>query len=141
MRTRIMFAVAAATAVICPAAHGEEWISISKTSDDHATETFIDMSSIVVKDNIRTVRTKLVLLAPRNDNERRVAFALRRMSFDCKASLVQTGSSEMHYTDTESLGFIDVHRSWKPADDPLSKQILDIVCTFKNPRPDEAPTE
>lgn len=141
MRTRIVFLLSMIAALFSPATPADEWMSISKTSDSHATETFLDLASITVTDNIRTVRTKLVLLAPRNDNERRIAFALRRMSFDCKASLVQTGSSEMHYTDTESLGFIDVHRSWKPADDPLSKQILDIVCTFKNPRPDEAPTE
>jgi hypothetical protein len=133
MRTRIMFALAVTTALICPAAHAAEWLSLSKTSDDHATETFIDMSSVVLKDNIRTVRTKFVLLSPRNDNERRIAFGILRMSFDCKGSLAQAGSIEIHYTDTGRLGFIDTHRSWKPADEPLTQKLLGLVCALKNP--------
>jgi hypothetical protein len=128
MRTRIAFAIATVAALACSAARAEEWLSLSKTSDDHATETFIDMSSILLKDNIQTVRTKAVLLSPRNDNERRIAFAIQPMSFDCKASLVQVGSAEIHYTDTQQLGFIDTHKYWKPADDPLTKKMLDIVC-------------
>jgi hypothetical protein len=131
MRTRIVFAMALAAALVSPAALADEWMSISKTSDSHATETFLDPSSITVTDNIRTVRTKSVLLSPRNDNERRIAFALRPMSFDCKASLVQAGSVEIHYTDIERLGFIDVERSWKPAEDPLTKKMFDLVCAWE----------
>jgi hypothetical protein len=121
-------------ALACGAARAEEWLSLSKTSDDHATETFIDMSSIVLKDNIRTVQTKAVLLSPRNDNERRIAFALQPISFDCKASLVQVGSAEIHYTDTQQLGFIDTHKSWEHADDPLTKKMLNFVCAWKPTR-------
>jgi hypothetical protein len=120
-----------AMALACSDAQAEEWQSLSKSYDDHPTETFIDMSSIVLKDNIRTARTKAVLLSPRNDNERRIAFALQPMSFDCKASLVQVGSAEIHYTDTDGLGFIDTHKSWKSAEDPLTKKMFDFVCAWK----------
>jgi hypothetical protein len=112
-------------------ARAEEWLSLSKTSDEHPTEVFIDLSSITVTDNLRTVRRKAVLLSPRNENERRIAFAIQPMSFDCKASLVQAGSVEIHYTDTENLGFIDTHKSWEPVNDPLTQKLLSLVCAFK----------
>jgi hypothetical protein len=131
MRTRIVLAMALAATLVSPAAPADEWISISKTSDSHATETFLDLSSIPVTDNIRAVRTKSVLLSPRNDNERRIAFGLQPMAFDCRASLVQAGSVEIHYTGTERLGFIDTHKYWKPADDPLTKKMFDLVCEWK----------
>ena len=128
MRTRIVFAITMAAALLSPEAAAHEWRSISKTSDSHATETFIDLSSITAAGNIRTALKKSVLLSPQNDNERRIAFALQPMSFDCKTLLVQAGSIEIHYTDIKELGAIDTHKYWKPADDTLSKQMLDLVC-------------
>ena len=134
MRTRIVFILSVTAALVSPAAPADEWTSIYKTSDSRATETFLDLSSITVTDNIRTVRKKSVLLSPRNDNERRIAFALQPMSFDCRMSLVQAGSIEIHYADMKELGAIDTHRSWEPPDDPVTKKMLDLVCAYKDPR-------
>jgi hypothetical protein len=131
MRTRIVFFLSMSAALVCRTALAEDWLSFSKTSDSRATETFLDLPSITVADNIRTARMKSILLSPRNDNERRIAFAIQPMSFDCKALLVQAGSIEIHYTDTESLGFIDTHKSWKPADDPLTQKMFELVCAWK----------
>jgi hypothetical protein len=133
MRTRTVFAITMAAILANHAALAGDWLSLTKTSDDHPTEIFIDVSSIALNNNIRTVRTKAVLLLPQGDDERRVAFGIQPMSFDCKVSLVQAGSIEIHYTDTERLGFIDTHKSWKPADDPLTQKLLRLVCTFKHP--------
>jgi hypothetical protein len=141
MRTRIVFAMAFAAALVCSTAHAEEWVSLSKTSCDRPTEIFIDMSSIEQKNNIRTAHMKYVSLLPRrgdNQSSDRVAFGIQPMSFDCEASLVRADSVELHYRDTERLGFIDIEKSWKPAD-PLTKKILDLVCAFKSTRPDERP--
>jgi hypothetical protein len=133
MRTRTVFAITMLAILANHAALAEDWLSLTKTSDDHPTEIFIDLSSVVLKNNIRTVWTKSVLLSPQGNDERRIAFGIQPMSFDCKASLVQAGSIEIHYTDTERLGFIDTHKSWKPADDPLTQMLERLVCTFKHP--------
>jgi hypothetical protein len=144
MGTRIVFAMAMGAALVSPAALAEGWISVQKTTGDRPTEIFLDISSIVLKGEIRSAQTKYVALLPwRNSAQptNGAAFGIQRTSFNCNAGLVQVGGIELHSADGGSMGFIDVEQSWKPVDDPLTKQILDIVCTFKNPGPDEAPTE
>jgi hypothetical protein len=144
MRTRIVFALAIATTLASTALLAAEWVSLTKTSGDRPREIFIDMSSIVLKDDIRNAQTKYVALLPWRDNAQPfngAAFGIQRTSFNCNAGLVQVGGVELHSADGGSMGFIDVEQSWKPVDDPLTKKILDIVCTFKNPRPDETHTE
>jgi hypothetical protein len=133
MRTRIVFAMALAAALVYSAAHAEEWLSLSKTSDDRPVEIFIDMSSITVKNNIRTAKTKYVPLLPWRNNAQPIdeaAFGIQRRSFDCKTGMVQVGAMELHSADG-SLGFIDVEQSWKPADEPLTKKMLKLVCASK----------
>jgi hypothetical protein len=131
MRTRIVFAVAITAALTCSAARAEEWLSLSKTSGDHPTETLIDVSSIVRKDNIRTVRTKSVALLPWHDNTQPyngAAVGIQRRSFDCTAGLVQVGGVELHSANGSIVGFLDVEQSWKPAEDSLTKKMFDLVC-------------
>jgi hypothetical protein len=132
MRTRIVFAVVLAAALVCSAAHAEQWLSLSKTSADRPTEIFIDMSSIVQKDEIRSVRTKYVALLPCPiTHSHGAAFGIQRRSFDCNAGLVQVGGVELHSSDGASAGFLDVEQSWKPADGPLTKRMFDLVCAWK----------
>jgi hypothetical protein len=50
------------------ALHAEEWLSLSKTSGDRPTEIFIDLSSIVLKNDIRIAQTKYVAILPWRDN-------------------------------------------------------------------------
>jgi hypothetical protein len=64
MRTGIVLAVAVAMTLACPAAIAEEWLSLSKTSDSHPTEMFLDLASITVKTNIRIAEMKFVPLLP-----------------------------------------------------------------------------
>lgn len=129
--------MALAAALVCSAAYAEEWLSVSKTSDDRPTETFIDMSSIVLKDGIRIARTKAVALLPWQDNTQPfngAAYAIQRRSFDCHAGLVQVGGVELYSAAGAIVAFLDVEQSWKPVEDPLTKKMLDLVCGFKDPR-------
>jgi hypothetical protein len=133
MRTRIMFAVAVATALICPAAHAEDWRSLCKSSDDHPTEIFIDMSSVVLKDNIRIAKTKHVALLPWRDNTQpfnHAVWGIQRVSIDCNAGLIQVGGIELHSAGGRIAGFLDVEQSWKPAEDSLTKKMFDFVCEW-----------
>jgi len=41
---------------------------------------------------------------------------------------------ELHYADG-GLGWLDVVPSWRPADDEFTRKMMDLVCSFKNPRP------
>jgi hypothetical protein len=45
----------------------------------------------------------------------------------------------MSCADGGSVGFLDVEQSWKPVEDPLTKKMFDLVCSFKDPRPEQAP--
>jgi hypothetical protein len=138
MRTRIVFFLVLAAQLVSSAAHAEEWLSLAKTTDDRPTEVFIDMSSILLKDNIRIANTKYVALLPWRDNAQPfngAAFGFQHRSFDCNAELVQMGGIELHSADGRIVGFLDVEQSWKPADDPLTTKMLDLVCAFKNPNP------
>lgn len=140
VRTRIIFAIAFATVFVCRVALAEDWLSLTKTSGDRPVEIFIDTSSISVKNAIRTARTKSVPLLPWRNNAKPfngAAYGTQRRSFDCSAGLIQFGGVELHSADGGSLGFIDVEQSWKPAEDPLTKQMFDIVCAFKSPKKDE----
>jgi hypothetical protein len=132
-----------ATAFVCRAALAEDWRSLSKTSGDRPVEIFIDMSSISAKNDIRAARTKSVPLLPWRNNAQPsngAAYGIQRRSFDCSAGLVQFGGIALHSADGGSLGFIDVEQTWKPAEDPLTKQMFDIVCAFKSPKVDETPS-
>jgi hypothetical protein len=137
MRTGIVFAMTLTAAFVCRAALAEDWRSLTKTSGDRPVEIFIDTSSISVISDIRTARTKSVPLLPWRNNARPfngAAYGIQRRSFDCNAGLVQFGGIELHSADGASLGFIDVEQSWKAAEDPLTKQMFDIVCAFKSPQ-------
>lgn len=46
MRTRIVFTLAMAVALVCSVAYAEEWVLLTKTPDDHPTEIFIDLSKM-----------------------------------------------------------------------------------------------
>ena len=134
MQTRIVFAIALAAALVSSAAHAEDWLSLSKTSDDRPTEIFIDLSSIMLKDNIRTAETKFVALLPWRNNAQPIngaAFGIQRRSFDCTAGLIQDGGIALHYTDGKIAGFLDVEQSWQPAEDALTKKMFDLVCAWK----------
>jgi hypothetical protein len=134
MRTRIAFAIAMAATLASAALHAEEWLSLSKTSGDRPTEIFIDLSSIVLKNDIRIAQTKYVAILPWRDNAQPfngAAFGIQHSSFDCNAGLIQAGGTELHSADGGSLGFIDVEQSWKPAEDPLTKKMFDLVCAWK----------
>jgi hypothetical protein len=134
MRTRIVIAIALATTLVSRAAPAEEWLSLSKTSGDRPMEIFIDMSSIVLKNDIRIAQTKFVAVLPWRDNAQPLdgaVFGIQRRSFDCNAGLVQVGGMELHSADDSSVGFIDVEQSWKPAEDPLTKKMFDLVCSWK----------
>jgi hypothetical protein len=120
MRTGTVFVIAMTAALACSAAYAEYWLSLSKTSDDRPTEIFIDMSSIVLKDNIRIAQTKSVAVLPWRDNAQPfngAAYGFQRRSFDCTAGLVQLGGMELHSADGKIAGFLDVEQSWKPAED------------------------
>jgi hypothetical protein len=115
------------------ALHAQEWLSLTKTSGDRPTEIFIDVSSIAVKNNIRTAQTKSVPLLPWPDNAKPfngAAIGIQRMSFDCNAGLVQVGGIELHSADGGSVAFLDVEQSWKPVEDPLTKKMFDLVCAL-----------
>jgi len=134
MRTRIVFVMATLATLASPVLPAEEWLSLSKTSDEHPTEFFIDISSIVLKDNIRSAQTKSVALLPWRDNTlpfNGASYGIQRRSFDCNAGLVQVGGSELHFADGRIAGFLDVEQSWNPVEDPLSKKMFDLVCAWK----------
>jgi hypothetical protein len=134
MRTRFVFVMAMATTLVSPAAHAEDWRFLSKTSDDHPAEIFIDMSSIVLKDNIRSAQTKNVALLPWHDGTRPfngAAYGIQRVSFNCNAALVQVGGPELHPVDGRIVAFLNVEQSWKPVDDSLTKKMFDLVCAWK----------
>ena len=131
MQTRIVVAVTLTAALTGSPAHAEEWLSVSKTSDDHPTEIFIDISSIVLKDNIRIAQTKWVALLPWPGHAQPfngAAFGFQRWSFDCTAGLVQTGGAELHSADGRIAGFLDGEQRWRPVEDPVTKKMFDLVC-------------
>ena len=134
MRTRTVFVAAMAAALACSAALAEDWLSLSKTSDDRPTEIFIDLSSIALKDNIRIAQTKWVALLPWRNNAQPfngAAYGFQRRSFDCTAGLVQVGGMELHSADGKIAAFLDVKPSWSPAEDLLTKKMFDLVCGWK----------
>jgi hypothetical protein len=134
MRTRIVIVMALAATLVCPAVYAEEWLSLSKTSDERPTEIFIDLSSIAVENNIRSAQTKSVALLPwRNSAQpfNGATFGLQRISFDCNAGLVQVGGIVLHSADGSSVAFFNVEQSWKPLEDPLTKKMFDLVCAWK----------
>ena len=132
MRTTIVFVLASIAAAYVPPAMAEQWVFISKTTDPHPAELFLDMSSISEKNDVRVAQTKAVPLAPWPENTPpadRVSFGLTTISFDCNAGLVKVGSTELHYADGR-LGFMDIKQSWEPVDDPSTKRLMDLVCAW-----------
>ena len=113
MRTRIVIPTALAAVLACNAAHAEEWLSLSKTSDSHPTEILLDLSSITVKKNIRTAQTKHRPLLPWADGTQPpggVAFGLQNMSFNCKSALARTGSVDFTIPMADWGGLTSYHR-------------------------------
>jgi hypothetical protein len=125
--------MAIAAALASFPALAEVWVSLSKTSDSHPTEIFLDISSITVIDNIRSAQTKSVALLPWRDNTQPfngAAYGIQRRSFDCNAGLIQFGGIVLHSADGRIAAYLDVEQSWKPVDDPLTKKIFDLVCAW-----------
>jgi hypothetical protein len=142
MRTGTVFVTAMAAALTFSVARAENWLSLFKISDDRPTEIFIDLSSITLKDNIRSAQTKKVALLPWRDNTQPfngAAYGIQRVSFDCNAGLVQVGGPELHSVDGRIVAFLNVEQSWQPVDDPVTEKMFDLVCGFKDPRVEQTP--
>jgi hypothetical protein len=136
IRTRLVMALDIAAGLVSFPALSEEWISVSKTSDSHPTEIFLDVSSITIKKNIRVAHTKYVPILSWPNNAQPLDGAelgIQLVSFNCKIALVEVGSMGLHFANGRE-GVIDVVPSWIPAEGPLTKRMLKLVCTFQNQR-------
>jgi hypothetical protein len=142
MRTSIFLSAALAAAVASPS-FAEQWRSVWQhvdEADGHSYEVLLDESSIKAsaQSKTRTATVKYVRTVPHTHGKpaERFAYSITSKSFQCDTRRTRLDHSEVHFPDG-TLQYVDPRGdgAWHTPHDPASRQVVDIVCAAKTPKP------
>ena len=123
--------------VACGVAHADEWVSVTKTTDEgEPINVFVKTPMVRINGDIRDAATKREYPFQKLADGQSNLFVIEVWHFNCRTQMSQLIAIESQRPDGTSIA-MTAHQdesTWRPAAAEWPpKQVLDFVCSWKPP--------